>query len=300
VASATATTGAELKALLDEEAIVNQHVCIQRTYVEPIRADSLMLTETEDSYDTLPFLLFVPTLETTDQGPRPLIVFLHGDGEQGDGGAELSRLKRCGLPRLASRATDARLPSYPFGKRLPPVYEQKGFLLVCPQTSRRRWGEDDADSVCGLVDNFINEKKANASQCYLTGISIGALRAWEVAARKHDRFAALLPVSGWPPRDTTCLPTKTPVWMVLGRADSTIPAKPVEDRLRAFRDGDNTRLTIFRFARHDRTFWDAVYARPEIYSWLLEPSFAHTPGQPIGGVTRTSWQHVPDLNLRSG
>lgn len=134
----------------------------------------------------------------------PLLVYLHGSSARGSScdpalGSALPRL----LSHAASLVTDggvhmARSPTHqPFlsdqmsALRLPCIV----LSPVCP--NGMEW---KSPSMCGaimeLIDLVISSFSLDKNRLYLTGISMGGLGTWMLAARNPDRFAAIIPICG--------------------------------------------------------------------------------------------------------
>lgn len=220
------------------------------------------MQKTKRTHHSLPYLLFEPDRGVRPDGRAPLIIFLHGSGESGDGDSShdsLAKLERCGLPQVA--AADAL-----------PATEEEGLALriVAPQAGPEHWEPHLKDGrVLGLVDELIEEGKADPSRCYLTGLSMGATGAWKLAAREPRRFAALFPMSGSIPSEADQA-REVPCWMFAGEKDQYYSIEKIERRVEELRQaGADITFTKDPDARHERDFWRRSYERPDLYRWLL-------------------------------
>ena len=114
----------------------------------------------------------------------PLIVFIHGGGQFGTGGADLKNVLKEGIPKLLSE------------KKFPPAFDVNGrqysFIIVAPQF--RNFPDN------GSVQAMINHAKANyridSTRIYLVGFSIGGRVVADFAADSPLQLAAIVPVSG--------------------------------------------------------------------------------------------------------
>lgn len=214
-------------------------------------------------------LIYPPDLQPpeppgAEASPPPVILFLHGMGERGEGGAELAAAVRWGLPKF--RAEGRRLLPTPFP-----------FLLVVPQCPKANtWCDETMLLALGhLLDGPVAQR-GDASRLYLTGFSMGGIGAFCLALRQPHRFAALASVCG------TCttpdaLPSLAhlPLWIAYGEDDEiselTEGSREIAARLaghgrlveRPYRLGHKGGL-----GPHVRTA-DAAYAEPALYDWLL-------------------------------
>lgn len=173
------------------------------------------------------------------QGPRPLVVFLHG------GGHHDYLLRLHAPPRIgASLATSFRL--------LSPIDRET-----------RKWQGNGLDSI---LDDFqrANPEYARAP-VHLTGISAGATAAWEWGRRRPDRFAAVAPIAG---ALTMYSPyPSVPVWAFHGGEDRLIPPALVERAFRELGKRADCRVSILEGCGHEA--WGVAYRNPELWRWML-------------------------------
>jgi len=179
----------------------------------------------------------------------PLLIFLHGRGEQGD---QLDLVKIHGPFK---KIAELELP----------------LLIVAPQSPiDEPW---DIDMLEALVEEVIDDLDVDEDRVYLTGLSMGGSGTWRLAARRPDLFAAIVPICGW--RSTSKAPRlkDLPTWVFHGAKDHTVPVKHSTDMVEAIRHaGGDPRLTIYPEAHHDS--WTETYNNPELYEWL----FSHRRG----------------------
>jgi predicted peptidase len=120
--------------------------------------------------------------ETTKR--YPLLVFIHGGGQFGTGGADLKNVLKEGIPKLLNE------------KKFPPAFEVNGrqysFIVVAPQF--RNFPDN------GSVQAMINHARANyridSSRIYIVGFSIGGRVVADFAADNALQLAAIVPISG--------------------------------------------------------------------------------------------------------
>jgi predicted peptidase len=206
-----------------------------------------------------------PAGEPGAGAPPPVILFLHGMGERGEGGAELAAAARWGLPKL--RGEGRRLTPDPFP-----------FLLVVPQCPKANTWCDEAAlrALDHLLDGLVAER-GDAARLYLSGFSMGGIGAFCLALRHPRRFAALASICGACPTPQA-LPqlSHLPLWIAYGEDDEigelTAGSREIVSRL-----GGYGRLVEkpYRLGHkggglgpHVRTA-DAGYAEPALYDWLL-------------------------------
>ena len=201
-----------------------------------------------------------------DGTPRPLLVFIHGGGENGLGTEHSLKLVfKLGIPSLIEAGD------------WPP---ERPFVVLMPQYPPSE--ADDcrlADELRAFLDFAIQHYDIDPARVYLTGVSCGAIGVWDYLAREGDGVvAAVVQIAGhledvW--RLAGCDLGRTPVWVFHGEVDEIVPISYVEDavdRLEACTDPPpvDVRLTVYPDADHDS--WTRTYdlsAGHDIYTWLL-------------------------------
>lgn len=204
----------------------------------------------------LPGLPYILGFHVVIGGPpvkRPLIVFLHGSGEAGDGDADLAKVARGGFPCLG-------------GPNNPPPPGEFPFIVLAPQAPPlTNWSPYE---VVALVDEISAKYPVDPDRIYLTGLSLGGYGVWDTAMAFPDRFAAIAPVAGaGDPADAARL-GNLPVWIFHGEDDPTIPvfeARRMADALTAAKHPP--KLTIYPKTGHGS--WSKAYRDPELYQWFL-------------------------------
>ena len=201
-----------------------------------------------------------------DATPRPLLVFLHGVAENGDGSeTELGRLFKHGVPMLIQK-DDWR--------------DDRPFIVLMPQ-----YGPDAAEE-CRLADDLdsflkfaLDRYDVDKARVYLTGVSCGAIGAWDyLAAHSDELVAGAVLIAGhatYAFAQAGCALGRVPVWAFHGAKDEIVPkihiVTPIRE-LQACTDPApaDVRLTIYPDADHDA--WSRTYdlsAGHDIYAWLL-------------------------------
>ncbi|MFO7321828.1 MAG: prolyl oligopeptidase family serine peptidase [Chloroflexota bacterium] len=201
----------------------------------------------------LNYLLHVPDSASENPAQKwPLILFLHGAGERGD---DPDMVRAHGLPKILDTQ-----PDFPF-------------IVVSPQCpANTHWGHH-LDALMALLDEVQTTYPVDADRVYLTGLSMGGMGTWALAAAYPDRFAAIAPVCGsraWFIGDPAqiCVLKDVPVWAFHGALDLIVPLADAVPLVVALRDcGGDVRLTVYEDVGHDS--WNRAYATPELYDWFL-------------------------------
>src|SRR5690606_8210741 len=93
---------------------------------------------------------------------------------------------------------------------------------------------------------------------YLTGLSMGGYGSWELAARKPELFAAVVPICGGGDVKQAPRLAKLPIWAFHGAADDVVPVKCTQEMIEAIREaGGDPRYTEYPGVGHDS--WTRTY-----------------------------------------
>ncbi|WP_409347015.1 prolyl oligopeptidase family serine peptidase [Paenibacillus sp. MBLB4367] len=197
---------------------------------------------------TLGHLWFVPNgYEENKDTTWPLILFLHGIKRRGE---DLSMLEGYGLTGLAVRQDD-----FPFA-------------VVAPQCPSNSFWPQERSKVIALLDHTVSSLRIDSARVYVTGFSMGGNGAWDLAAHAPDRFAAVVPLSGWYDPKEAKVFERMPVWAFHGVEDDVVPYKHSEEMVNAIKEkGGRSLLTPLPGYKHQ--IMDEVYRRPDLFEWLL-------------------------------
>ena len=154
-------------------------------------------------------LLWVPlTWNSENFVHRPLVVFLHGSSARGD----LRALQEISLPKsLSNGSLD--------GTRV----SREAFVLspLCPRGIE--WKDAGmSGAVIQAIDGFVTVMGVDMTRVILTGISMGGLGTWMLAARYPEQFSALLPVCGGGSVVYCKLLQSIPIWFAHSQEDNVV------------------------------------------------------------------------------
>jgi predicted peptidase len=180
---------------------------------------------------------------------KPLIVFISGDGEKG---TDIEKVKINGpFKYLKTHALDA--------------------YVLAPQCKEdENW---DIESINELILKIQKENKIDTNRIYVTGLSSGGWAAWNLALSYPDKFAAIVPISGFVDLialESACKIATIPTRIFHGLLDDVVKvdyAITIYKELKKCNAKD-VQLTIFDDAGHDS--WSRVYDNPEIYNWMFK------------------------------
>lgn len=206
---------------------------------------------------------------TTDS--FPLLLFLHGLGQMGNGQDHLPYLLYDGIGKLLK------------DNRFPTSFNNNGsktsFLVVSPQFSI----QPTIDEVMQVLDHITSIYRVDNRRVYLSGLSLGARITTLVAAAYPYRFAAIVPIagvaitSGMQDRCKRMTDAKLPVWEFHNNEDMLADVNDAK-RFIGFLSGSNSmtqvKMTIFDAFGHDA--WtkalDTLYKEDgkNMYEWMLQ------------------------------
>jgi len=180
---------------------------------------------------------------------KPLIVFISGDGEKG---TDIEKVKINGpLKYLKTHPLDA--------------------YVLAPQCKEdENW---NIESINELILKIQKENKIDSNRIYVTGLSSGGWAAWNLALSYPDKFAAIVPISGFVDLielESACKIANIPTRIFHGLLDDVVKvdyAIAIYKELKKCNAKD-VQLTIFDDAGHDS--WTRVYDNPEIYDWMFK------------------------------
>lgn len=195
----------------------------------------------------------------------PLVVFLHGDWQDGTDNESQLAGRGNGSYELVDAARDGGIP----------------LVYVVPQTTDAYW---PPARVATVVADAMRRWPIDPRRIYLTGISDGATGVWDALKAYPACFAAGVPMSGMtelaglgPIRDV-------PQWVFHGSEDNDTDVETgyngamVGSRavVRALREmGGSPRYT--EYPREKHVIWARAYDDPALLPWILDQRL---PGKP--------------------
>ncbi len=196
------------------------------------------------------YLFFLPSNYREAKKPLPLILFLHGSGERGEGNLPL--VKMHGPPKIVETK-----PDFPF-------------IVVSPQCPKGvNWLDPDQMSHLNeLLDFVIANYRVDASRVYLTGLSMGGAGSWGLAAARPERFAVVVPMCAGGNTDDVAKLKSLPIWYFLGAKDREQTVVASEKMIAALKSaGANVKYSLYPDLGHN--CWTRAYDDPELYKWLM-------------------------------
>jgi dienelactone hydrolase len=223
------------------------------------------------------FYEYLPQGYSSGSASYPLLVFLHGVGELGNGNEDLSRVLRNGPPRLISQ------------NQFPTSFTVNGqtfrFIVISPQFQQFPSTSD----IGAMIDYAIANYRVDPDRIYLTGLSMGGGLVWEYAGislATARKLAAIVPICGasYPYGNLTrnMADADLPVLATHNDPDPTVPYSNSVAYINGINQSPSPPTPLARLitspsgsAGHDA--WTATYNPNStlfdggnIYSWMLE------------------------------
>lgn len=199
-------------------------------------------------------LIYLPKEYTANAEKRrwPLVLFLHGRWHRG---SDLALVRTSGIPKLIDD-----------GAHFP-------FIVVAPQCNPENiW---NTEALLRLVEHVQGKFNVDQDRIYVSGFEIGGYATWELAATNPDRFAAIVPFSGYPqfkPPLSQWL-SRMHCWAFIDQNDrnSSYSELYSYEFPAHWKNGGDARLT--KLAPQDQSLsekWTEVYERANVFEWMLQ------------------------------
>jgi predicted peptidase len=195
----------------------------------------------------------------------PLIMFLHGDYQDGDDDESQLAGYGNGSMLLLDRAIRGNIP----------------LVYIAPQTTGAYW---PPTRVAAVVRDALARFPIDPRRIYLTGISDGATGVWDALKTWPACFAAGVPMSGMTELAGLASTMDVPLWAFHGAKDNDtdvetgydgamVGSRAVVRALRAM--GGTPRYTEYPNELH--VIWHQAYSTPGLLPWLLDQRLHHAP-----------------------
>lgn len=203
----------------------------------------------------------------------PLIIFLHGIGERGNGTTELPMILANGIPKYINAGHDMKFTSL--------SGQEETFLVLSPQLRGDKWSWETV-----YVDEMLKYAKANlrvdTNRIYLTGLSLGGGGTWRyisTSLANAKQFAAVATVCGtneWFNLCSTVAAANLPVWAFHAEDDGTVLPSATHNAIASLNSCNpavKPIKTIYPTGNH--WIWDRSYDtvnnfhNPNVFEWFL-------------------------------
>ncbi len=218
------------------------------------------------------FYEYTPTDYSVDTTSKyPLIIFLHGIGERGNGTTDLPKVLVNGIPKSIQQGHPMRF--FWNGK-------WQTFLVLSPQLSTA-YGYWTNQYINSMVDYARKNLRIDTNRIILTGLSLGGGGVWSYPLSSIDnakQVAAIAPVCGVCSGGTWCniKDANLPVWAFHAQDDGTVGVgctTSAISNINACNPAVKPYMTIWPTGNHwiwDRAF-DTGYTwqNPNLFEWFL-------------------------------
>lgn len=214
----------------------------------------------------------------------PLLIFLHGQPERGNGSSDASVLNKLlgnGPPRLIK---DKKWkPEYPM------IVVSPQFHKVEDGENSDNWGGGNPAHLKKFIEHVKSTYRVNESRIYLTGLSHGGNGVYDYLTKLDESesyIAAAAPIAAWGASSGFNKSRTTPIWVFVGDKDgsnfSTSVNFVTKYNAQTPAPEHDARISVFKDAGHDvwtRTYdgsgvgkADASYDafNMSLYDWMLQ------------------------------
>ncbi len=200
----------------------------------------------------------------------PLLVFLHGVGELGNGTSDLPKVLNNAVPRLLNQKT--------FPAQFTVDGKNFSFVVICPQF--KQWPV--ATDVNAMIDYAVAHYRIDPTRIYVSGLSMGGGNTWDYAIAYPNRIAAIVPICGasWPTQQQcgNMANAGLPVWAFHNDDDGTVGSgttKMIVGFINSFNPEIPANMTIWPTGGHDAWTKATNPATKEcngknMYEWMLQ------------------------------
>lgn len=203
----------------------------------------------------------------------PLLIFIHGIGELGNGASQLINVAWVGTSSVIRNG--AFPPNFSVGGK------NYSFIVVSPQF--KAW--PSPQDVNAMVDWAISKYRVDTTRIYVSGLSMGGGATWEYAVSYGKRLAAVAPICGASgPSDSKAqkiAQAGVAVWAFHNKDDGTVTYANSEgyvNKINSFNPAIKAKLTLWATGGHDA--WskacNPTYKENNMnmYEWMLQYSKA--------------------------
>lgn len=269
-------------------------------------------TSTFDTADRDYFVYLPKGYHDNPDKEWPVLLFLHGHGERGNGTDELDYVLIHGplyeawiqkrdlpfvmiVPQLhmmdqdkttdyiGNRTRDQIPVRLENGVPMRPGYfETSGQMDGVNPTEKTfsmlerfpvGWHHVETD-VLNMLDHTLKNYNTDKNRVYLSGLSYGGVGTFYIGSRNVERFAAINPIVGWGSTKNmkAIANAQLPIWVFAAGYDTAVLWEDFYPGLRKLQELGHKDV---RFTIHEdmgHDAWKRVYGGQDIYDWLLSQS----------------------------
>ncbi|MBV2127623.1 alpha/beta fold hydrolase [Arsukibacterium indicum] len=256
------------------------------------------------------YFVYLPAGYQQDSAKKwPVMLFLHGNGERGNGLDELdytlihgplyeawvqkrdlpfiivvpqlhmfdmgnvsyiANRSPADIPQRLTKGVPPRPAMFPSSQPIAPA-EPVADMSKVPALLPDGWERAEQD-LLAMLQTVQATYNTDASRLYLTGISYGGFGSWYMASKHPHRFAAVAPVVGWghPDLMPPIAAAQTPLWVFAAGRDSAVNKNYFYPGIETLRQLGHNKLRFSMLEHAEHDAWRQVYAGEDIYNWLLQ------------------------------
>lgn len=256
------------------------------------------------------YFIYLPSDYST-RDEWPVLLFLHGNGERGNGKGELDFVLAHGplyetwiqkrdlpfviiapqlpmydmgdvsyiksrrvedIPKRLAEGAPARPEKFP--SEQPMNGSQSEFPDQVPIEGPPSGWNLHASELIGMVDTIIEKYRGDPRRVYLTGLSYGGFGVWWMASKYPERFAAANPIVGYAHPDLidSIADAEIPVWCFAGGRDLVVPVGHFYSGMNKLEELSSADVRFTVEEDMNHDVWTRVYAGEDIYRWMLSQS----------------------------
>jgi dienelactone hydrolase len=229
----------------------------------------------------------------------PLILFLHGGGDIGDGSAEQ-------LPRLLKVGLTKQINNGDFPTSFTVNGKNFSFIIISPQFIQMPPTDQAVSSIESILNYVQKNYKVDPTRIYLTGLSKGGGNVFDYVRRNAanaKKIAAIVTSAeaSYPDhtKARTIAASNLPVWATHNQGDQDISVNYTIDYINMINEAPApnppAKKTIFPGSGHDawtQTYWQEWRENGlNIYEWMLQyqrlPVVTPIPSPPVSPIGLT-------------
>ena len=251
----------------------------------------------------------------------PLMIFLHGAGEKGDGSpAALEKVKSHGPPKEIKNGHNMCFTVNGV---------QECFIVIAPQLpgDKPSWGVALIDEV---LQHALNNYRVDLNKIHLTGLSLGSNGVYKyayLAVNEPNKLASISPIAAWGDKTKGCIISerKIPVWAFHGDEDNVVGYASGLAMFNSIKDCitpvPTAELIFTTYVGVAHNSWTRAYNtghtyhNPNLYEWMLSKTMGGNPtanagpdqnvtlptstvvlsgsgSDPDGTINTYSWTHI--------
>jgi predicted peptidase len=239
----------------------------------------------------------------------PLLLFLHGNGERGNGLDELdftlvhgplyeawiqkrdlpfimlipqlhmfdmgtlpyiAERQKSAIPQRLKQGVPPRPQMFESAAPIAPAKPLMDMTKISPLLPNG-WERAEQDLLAMLVA-VQQGFRVDDKRLYLSGISYGGFGSWYLASRHPGVFAAVAPVVGWGHPDfmAPIAKAKTPLWVFAAGRDSAINKDYFYPGIEKLRQLGHHNVRFSVLEQAEHDAWRQIYAGSDLFDWLLQ------------------------------